>query len=376
MYKVQKQKGITLISLVITIVILIILSAVAIYLGLGNNGIFNKAEQAKNETIKQTATEKMNLKITNMQIETYAKEQRMPTLQEFSDGLCEDDEIQYVELQSKKVGNLSKIEVGEASSIFTKLKQYPYEFEINSSLQLASIDGVSTDSTNSDGCKYTVISDAAKDIITYTDEKYKIDLNVLFNDKNYSDYISRSENTINYIINNSDILDEAINSNYLMPSILSSENKNLALSKLSEKCITNPQLTSITGSDGGNCFGTPPYPDFGYQLWYAFNENEQYAYQGIGTFYLGYKFPNKIWCFKISFKQRSTIEGVDNIVVQYSDDNDIWYSATGTITTNKDDNVQEYILDNAVGKHLYWRITGNGYGQNGGISNLKFYGIQ
>lgn len=138
----KNKKGITLISLVITIVVLIILLTVAIYLTLGNNGILNKAEQAKNETIKQTATEKINLKITNMQIEKYTEEQRMPTLQEFADGLCEDNEIQYVQVQSKKVGSLSKIEVGEANSIFTKLKEYPYEFEINSSLQLASIDGV------------------------------------------------------------------------------------------------------------------------------------------------------------------------------------------------------------------------------------------
>lgn len=77
-----------------------------------------------------------------MQIETYTQEQRMPTLQEFSDGLCKDNEIEYVELQSQKVASLEKIEIGEAESIFTKLKDYPYEFEINSSLQLASIDGV------------------------------------------------------------------------------------------------------------------------------------------------------------------------------------------------------------------------------------------
>ena len=154
----KNKKGITLISLVITIVVLVILSAVAIYLTLGNNGILNKAEQAKNETIKQTATEKMNLKITNMQIEKYAEEQRMPTLQEFADGLCEDDEIQYVQLQSKKVGSLSKIEVGEAESIFTKLKEYPYEFEINSSLQLASIDGIQV---------------AASDTVTIPKEEYE-----------------------------------------------------------------------------------------------------------------------------------------------------------------------------------------------------------
>lgn len=138
----KRNKGITLLSLIITVIILIILSLVTINLILGKEGILNRTEEAKNENLRQTATEKMNLKITNIQIGKYAEEQRMPTLQEFSDGLCEDNEIQYVELKSQKIASLSKIEVGNAESIFTKLKDYPYEFEINSSLQLASVDGI------------------------------------------------------------------------------------------------------------------------------------------------------------------------------------------------------------------------------------------
>lgn len=43
----EKNSGITLIALVITIVILIILAGVAINLSLGDNGIFNKAQNAK-----------------------------------------------------------------------------------------------------------------------------------------------------------------------------------------------------------------------------------------------------------------------------------------------------------------------------------------
>ena len=43
----KQQKGITLVSLVITIVVLIILAGVAISLTLGENGIFNKATAGK-----------------------------------------------------------------------------------------------------------------------------------------------------------------------------------------------------------------------------------------------------------------------------------------------------------------------------------------
>lgn len=137
----MKNKAITLISLVITIVVLIILASVAIYLGLSNNGIFSRAKEAKEQTNKQTATEIINLKITTAQMNKYAEKQEMPTLKELSVALRDDNEIQYVTEKSQIAS--TKYEVGEnPSSIFTKLNDYPYEFEINGSLQLASINGI------------------------------------------------------------------------------------------------------------------------------------------------------------------------------------------------------------------------------------------
>ena len=44
----KQQKGITLVALVITIVVLIILAGVAISLTLNENGLFNKAHQGAN----------------------------------------------------------------------------------------------------------------------------------------------------------------------------------------------------------------------------------------------------------------------------------------------------------------------------------------
>ena len=61
---IKNNKGITLISLVMTIILLIILAGIAINLSLGNNGLFNKTKEAKELTNKQEATEKINLKIT------------------------------------------------------------------------------------------------------------------------------------------------------------------------------------------------------------------------------------------------------------------------------------------------------------------------
>ena len=137
----KKNKAITLVSLVITVVLLIILASVVLILGLGNNGILNKAKEGKEETNKQTATEKINLKITAAQMDSYAQKQEMPTLKELSLVLEEDKEIEYV-TEISQIANI-KYGVGEApTTIFTKLKDYKYEFEINSSLQLASINEI------------------------------------------------------------------------------------------------------------------------------------------------------------------------------------------------------------------------------------------
>ena len=138
----RDTKGITLISLIITIIVLVILAGVTITFLLNKDGILEKTQIAKEETNKTQAEETMNLKITNIQIESYIENKDLPSLQYLADKLCEDNDMEYVLKASKKNANLDKIDVTNISSIYTKLKKYPYEFEINSSLQLASIDGI------------------------------------------------------------------------------------------------------------------------------------------------------------------------------------------------------------------------------------------
>ena len=47
---IRDNKGITLIALVITVVILIILASITIDAAFGENGLINSAQQAKNQT--------------------------------------------------------------------------------------------------------------------------------------------------------------------------------------------------------------------------------------------------------------------------------------------------------------------------------------
>lgn len=58
---INGEKGITLISLVVTIIILIILATVSINLALSNNGIINKATESKEKTTIESIKEKLEL---------------------------------------------------------------------------------------------------------------------------------------------------------------------------------------------------------------------------------------------------------------------------------------------------------------------------
>lgn len=57
----KKAKGITLIALVITVVILIILAGVAINLTIGENGIFSKAKYARDKYLNEEGLEQQQL---------------------------------------------------------------------------------------------------------------------------------------------------------------------------------------------------------------------------------------------------------------------------------------------------------------------------
>mgnify|MGYP004641697697 CR=1 FL=1 len=57
----RKEKGITLIALVITIIVLLILAGVTIAMLTGDNGILTKTKQAKKNTTKGEEADKINM---------------------------------------------------------------------------------------------------------------------------------------------------------------------------------------------------------------------------------------------------------------------------------------------------------------------------
>ena len=63
----EREKGITLIALVITIIVLLILAAVSIAMLTGKNGILSKASNAKEKHLIAQYEEELNMCILEMQ---------------------------------------------------------------------------------------------------------------------------------------------------------------------------------------------------------------------------------------------------------------------------------------------------------------------
>ena len=72
MKKLKEQKGITLVALVITIIVLLILSAISIQ-ALTGTGLFGKTNEAKERTIKAQLKEEIELAIQEIQVEEVPK---------------------------------------------------------------------------------------------------------------------------------------------------------------------------------------------------------------------------------------------------------------------------------------------------------------
>ena len=69
----RNQRGITLIALVITIIVLLILAGVSIAMLTGDNGILTKADESKYTTARAEAIEKINLALNAVKTEVYAQ---------------------------------------------------------------------------------------------------------------------------------------------------------------------------------------------------------------------------------------------------------------------------------------------------------------
>ena len=136
----QEKKGITLIALIVTIILLLILAGMSIAM-VNGNGLFSKAKESANEYQKSAATEKLKMKMAECQMECITEKGEYPTLAYLAaflqDEKIKNGEIEYVEATSRSVASLDETPYVEWDKIYTKFEKYPFEFEIDSDFKVS-----------------------------------------------------------------------------------------------------------------------------------------------------------------------------------------------------------------------------------------------
>ena len=121
--KIKQEKGITLIALVVTIVVLLILAGVSISLVLNNNGVISKAKEAKYSTEKGQAQDEVNLAINYLQIE------------DATSTLTREDRRKILEDELRKISADSSVSI---SGLGYKITHKKYDFFVDKDLKISS----------------------------------------------------------------------------------------------------------------------------------------------------------------------------------------------------------------------------------------------
>lgn len=159
----QKNTGITLVALVITIIVLLILAGVTLSMIMGENGILRKANSASEKTKQQQVSEELKTIIIDAQSSIMIQKGQMPTIKELAEYLRDnrsDIDMTFVyepeasvEIDSSKITDTatgSEKKIDHAVIIYKK-----YKFILNKNL---SIDEEKT--TQEGDIEYTITFDA------------------------------------------------------------------------------------------------------------------------------------------------------------------------------------------------------------------------
>lgn len=164
----RERKGITLIALVITIVILLILAGITIN-SLSDNGLFGKTKEAKKEAEYAQAQEEINMKILEAQMNKNGE----ATLEDLVKVLKEDSTYTYTytikfnptalltqngDIKGTETDEELKTKLSTINEIYVIHKGY--EFKIKSKLELETINNGKVENPEQSKERYKVIYDA------------------------------------------------------------------------------------------------------------------------------------------------------------------------------------------------------------------------
>lgn len=160
MKKIKKNnQGITLIALIITVIVMLILAAVAINMTIGDNGIFKKTADSADISKRENAREKLSLVLTDVQMRRIKEGESLA----LSEGMA--SEIQgYKDITSAKFTG-TKIETVVDG----------YNFEVNGDLGIESKKEIAkVEPENLEDWEYRIESDGTATLLTYKGSATKV----------------------------------------------------------------------------------------------------------------------------------------------------------------------------------------------------------
>lgn len=190
--KPMSDTGITLIALIITIIILLILATLTLNMVMGEDGIFTRANTAKEKMEYSTAYEEINMKILEAQTEKHGK----ATLADVVEQLKEDPQYEYIVNYNSRSASLSnKGEITKVEDITKEVKEIyvihkGYEFKIGDNLEITFVEN-----------KEIVLKDILKK--SGISEDYT-EQDIIDNKDGVLEKLLSSEIGFKYIINNSE----------------------------------------------------------------------------------------------------------------------------------------------------------------------------
>ena len=118
MKEIQKKKGITLLALAITIIIMLLLAAITIQMTLGDNGLVKKANIAKEESEYNEVKDKLKAIVAKLGLEMNTKDADIG-LNEIEEEIKKDPKLTYVKSADKinVMGNGYEFEIGKDLSL-------------------------------------------------------------------------------------------------------------------------------------------------------------------------------------------------------------------------------------------------------------------
>ena len=120
----KNEKGITLIALVITIIVLIILAAVSIAMLTGDSGILTEADNARDMTNESTIADKINMELNAFKTDILADEHIS---------------IDSYRQAKKSLGTGYEIKAGAAAETATAISEVTDQDELDAALREATV---------------------------------------------------------------------------------------------------------------------------------------------------------------------------------------------------------------------------------------------